>query len=60
MKFIITVNLDNASLQGQEGILELERILHGLTESLKDGPYWEIKKLLDVNGNTVGRATLEN
>ena len=51
----IVIDTDNAAFDDGNSGYELARILRMLANAYEDG-YAEDKRLLDVNGNTVGQA----
>lgn len=67
MKYVVTIEMDNAAFEAMPS-RELRRILRTVVERLqrrtlyqseRDRAVWE-GPLLDVNGNIVGEARVEN
>lgn len=58
MKLVIEINLDNAAFQEWGGQAEVARILNRYAENVSEWGVGE-RKLLDINGNTVGTAEVQ-
>lgn len=61
MRITITVDLDNEAFADNAGD-ELARIMRAFAARIDDGPLYpgRLDALLDVNGNTVGDATVHD
>jgi hypothetical protein len=57
-KLIITIDLGNEELSGGRLRLELDRILTRLGTAIANG--FDVHKLHDYNGNTVGKVEVLN
>ena len=53
----IEIDMDNATFQGANGLIELGNILEEIAANLKKGNY--LNSLYDFNGNNVGKFTIE-
>ena len=67
MKFLIDIDMENAAFQEGKQAWEVSRILVELARQLTTNKretmlslYSGRKALLDINGNTVGYATIDN
>lgn len=60
MDFTITIDIDNAAFEDAP-TSELARMLEELADDLRsrqDERWFDGKRLMDINGNTVGRITV--
>lgn len=61
MDFVVTIETGNSAFEDESPTREIARILRELADDLdsrQDERWFDGKKLLDVNGNTVGRVTV--
>lgn len=54
--FTLQIATDNAAFEGDDRKTEIARILRDVADRLEQGKF--VGRLLDVNGNHVGRAEL--
>jgi hypothetical protein len=62
MTFNLTINCDNAAFEGEEGAIELSRILHNIAADIEFSGCTvpdEQNTIHDINGNNVGFFELE-
>jgi hypothetical protein len=57
MKIIIEINMDNAAFEENPEV-ELARILAHMSERYKENNVYAFSRIRDINGNTVGSATV--
>jgi len=57
--FVLKISTDNAAFYGENETQEVVRLLRNTADKLEAGSSVMPMHLMDVNGNVVGKATIE-